>query len=186
MTQGRTASCQEYLECFQNCVDVVEHCGGTVGVHQSMVSDILTESNITTPSTDKLAAATATAKDKYLSYVFIYASDRVRYGRMIEDLENQYTQGNDNYPKTMNAVFKLLVYWKCSSPQPIGTPARGGDSMAFATTKEEREKENVEKKVEPPLHKIQCYRCREMGHYATSCTKELDGVTGKTMLMAGF
>ena len=37
-----------------------------------------------------------TAWEIYLSCAFVVNSDLKRYGRLIEELENDYTKGNDN------------------------------------------------------------------------------------------
>ena len=42
----------------------------------------------------------------------ILGSDRRRYGRLIEELENRYLMGQDFYPKTLTAAYNLLNNWK--------------------------------------------------------------------------
>ena len=42
-----------------------------------------------------------TAREIYLACAFVINSDLRRYGRLIEELENDYTKGNDNYPHNM-------------------------------------------------------------------------------------
>ena len=42
-----------------------------------------------------------TAREIYLSCAFVINSDLKRYGRLIEELENDYTKGNDNHPQNM-------------------------------------------------------------------------------------
>jgi len=40
---------------------------------------------------------------------FILGSDRVRFGKLIEDLENQHTQGIKSFPQTLlrNLLFSI-------------------------------------------------------------------------------
>lgn len=192
MTQERNMSCQDYLEHFQNCVDVIEHCGGTMGEDEGTIVDILAESALTRTSADsaQLLDATIKAKERYLRYVFICAADRSRYGKLMEDLENSYVQGHDKYPKAMTSAFNLLIYWRYTPVPAQGIGTRGNDGLAFATTDEGR-KGTSKKKPEPPIEEIQCYRCKCMGHYAGDCPEGLKGgegktVEGKTMLMAGL
>jgi hypothetical protein len=40
---------------------------------------------------------------------FLLSSDRSRYGRLIEDLENNYIQGQDNNPKTLASIQSHVV-----------------------------------------------------------------------------
>ena len=48
---------------------------------------------------DKLKMIETTAREIYLSCAFIINSYLKRYERLIEELENDYTKGNDNYPQ---------------------------------------------------------------------------------------
>ena len=50
----------------------------------------------------------------------------------MEDLENQHTQNNDQFPKTLSNAFNLLVYWK-HSYHHSSNPERGSDAVAFET-----------------------------------------------------
>jgi hypothetical protein len=52
-------------------------------------------------SAAELRVAEAAAKEEYLACAFLLGSDRLRYGKLIEDLENDHIQRNDKYPKTL-------------------------------------------------------------------------------------
>jgi hypothetical protein len=40
-------------------------------------------------------------------------ADRNMYGKLIEDLENAFTQGQDkNYPRTVTGAYAMLTTWK--------------------------------------------------------------------------
>ena len=74
-----------------------------------------------------------------LSPVFIYDTDWTRYDKLVEDLENNFTQGQDNYPKTLTTAFNLFLYWKNSEVNPQESLLeRGGDGVAFETTNEKK------------------------------------------------
>ena len=57
---------------------------------------------------DELKIIETTAPDIYISCEFIINSELKRYGRLIEELENKYTKGNDNYPRNMVKAYQLL------------------------------------------------------------------------------
>ena len=59
-----------------------------------------------------LAVVMKEAKDLSLAMSFLAKADRNRYGQKIEDLENDFSQGQDNYPKTVSAAYSLLINWK--------------------------------------------------------------------------
>ena len=48
----------------------------------------------------------------YLALAFLMGSDRSRYGRLLEKLENDFTAGNDNHPKTLTDAYNMLLEWK--------------------------------------------------------------------------
>ena len=56
---------------------------------------------------DEQATINAAAIDIYLSCTFIVASDPKRYDRLVEELENYYTKGNNNYPTNMLKLINL-------------------------------------------------------------------------------
>ena len=140
-------------------------------------------------SADEMENARNEAKERYIRYVFVYSADRTRYGRLIEDLENSYTQGDNKYPKMLMRAFNLLIYWKCTTTQePLNPPPMNGDGLSFITTDGEKHSTRS-KRTKPPIKQIQCFRCKSMGHYAGDCTGiRKDGNTeeGKTMLLARF
>jgi hypothetical protein len=41
LIQDRFTTCQAYLDRFQNCIDVIQHCGGSIGNEPAMVNEIL-------------------------------------------------------------------------------------------------------------------------------------------------
>jgi len=59
---------------------------------------------------------------------FILGSDRVRFGKLIEDLENQHTQGIKSFPQTLTEAFALLNNWKNN---PKNQKLILGDGVAF-------------------------------------------------------
>ena len=58
-----------------------------------------------------------TAREIYLACVFVINSDLRRYGRLIEELENDDTKGNDNYPCNMVKAYQLLNEYKQWNPR---------------------------------------------------------------------
>ena len=67
----------------------------------------------------------ATARDIYLSCAFVINSDLKRYERLIEELENDYTKGNDNYPQNMVKAYQFLNEYKQWNPRATLPEASG-------------------------------------------------------------
>ena len=73
---------------------------------------LLTSNLKATPEADindeKQATINAAAREIYLSCASIVASDPKRYGRLVEELENDYTKGNNTYPTNMEKAYQLI------------------------------------------------------------------------------
>jgi hypothetical protein len=52
------------------------------------------------------------ARDKYLSMIFLAGADKVRFGTLIEDLNNSYLAGNDQYPVSLDGTLTLLSHYQ--------------------------------------------------------------------------
>jgi hypothetical protein len=124
--QDKFAACQVYLDRFQNCIDVIQHCVGSIGNEPAIVNKILITRG-TDPNTadqDEIAAAIVVAQEKCLASLFLQGADKGRFGKLIEDLENAYTQGRDSYPKTVQDGHSLLTNWKDKNTTRTSGPVR--------------------------------------------------------------
>ena len=114
MYQGKYTTTQAFLEQFQNVVDDIDHCGATIGNHAAGIAAVYESAGIDPDFTDECEreAAQMEAKSRYLATAFILHANRTRYRHLVEDLENDYLQGNDNFPKSLMAAYNLLANWK--------------------------------------------------------------------------
>jgi Eukaryotic translation initiation factor 3 subunit G len=122
-----------------------------------------------------IAQATATmnqrirhaALDCELATMFVYAVDKQAYQRFIIDLENDFTAGRDQWPKTHNEAYARVSTWKSVD----GVKTGGTDAMAFVQTGEEDEEEGAALTTVAKKNKdhIKCRNCGEMGHYQNKC-----------------
>jgi hypothetical protein len=46
LSQDKHSTCQAYLERFQNCVNVIEHCGGSIGQEPGLVRKVLEDKGL--------------------------------------------------------------------------------------------------------------------------------------------
>jgi hypothetical protein len=111
--QDKHATCQSYLEKFQNCVDVLDHCLWWIhwvytrtGERNSRRKQFLMATK------EQMADAMKASQDKYLAVAFLLGSDQNRYRKLIKNLENDYTQGQNCCPKTLTTAYSLLTNWK--------------------------------------------------------------------------
>ena len=106
----------DYLDRFMNLVDMAESYNATL--YDQAVFKIAQDSTVyrTTAEAnlqdDEQKMIETTAQQIYLSCAFVINSDLKQYGRLIEELENDYTKGNDNYPHNMVKAYQLLNEYK--------------------------------------------------------------------------
>ena len=65
----------------------------------------------------------------YLACAFLCQSDRKRYGRILEELENDYTKENSNYPTDLVTAYIMISEYKNWQPR---SSVPDSDGVAFA------------------------------------------------------
>jgi hypothetical protein len=112
------------------------------------------------------------AREEFLYCAFLLGSDRKRYGKLIENLENDCVLDIDMYPKTLVATDNLQVHWKQDPKNLMRRVKTTSDGITFANVggTERREAEpNAKRRREPHVSCIECPRCHVLGHYAEDC-----------------
>ena len=187
--QGRYATTQAYMEHFQNVIDVVTTSGGSIaghsGVEDAIIADmpgeVLTRETLTDVQLKKVQEDTVA---RSTAIAFLLGCDRSRYGKLIEDLENDCLQGRNNYPTTVVAAYNLLTNWKQENRAGWRAPTTDGVAFANADDGKKTTKRNVT-----------CHKCGVKGHYVTDCPelaaeRTASGTsatqTGTTLLMTGI
>ena len=98
----------------------------------------------------------------YLACAFISQADPRRYGRLKEELENDFTKGFDTYPQDMVKSYQLLneyKNWTLKHHMPEST------GVAFSQTV------SVDKKKGDWKQKVTCRHCGKKGHIRPDCPK---------------
>ena len=134
MAQGKYQSVQEYYDSYKNMVKVNEEPGSKIGRDKGLLEIISQENSKTV---DKLTdpekiAFSDEGKERYLAIRMLMASDRNRFGGLIEDLRNDYLTGSNEYPKTMGTCFTLLNHWAKNPRNVPGALTPNNVGMAFA------------------------------------------------------
>jgi len=84
------------------------------------------------PTTEQLKQAKEKVAEEFYSILFMYMADWQKYGKIIEDMENDVLKKKDPFPKNMSDACKLLNGWqKNYGGRSIHTEAI--DGVAFAT-----------------------------------------------------
>ncbi|MHA7927606.1 MAG: reverse transcriptase domain-containing protein, partial [Marinobacter sp.] len=164
---------QDYLERFQNAKEVIEHCGGSVGEEPKVLQEVRAEMGVTdTSSAAQKEKALEACRERCMAVSFLLGSDRRRYHQLIVDLENDFTRGQKNYPKTITDAYNLLVNWR----NPNYVPHKGGTAtgeLAFVQDGHAVDGDGytlVQKNGKPrDKANVICYNCGKKGHYSNEC-----------------
>jgi hypothetical protein len=178
--QSKRMTTQSYIEEFQSRVDVIKESGGSIGHSPEMVKRLCKQKG--TPLKDMDRAATLViqkeSEERYLAVAIMIGADRSRFGTLLEDLQNDYLQKRDNYPKTMAESYNLLTNWCTDARQPTSYH-HAHDGMAFTNDGDGDEIPPAEANQNgttlandgKPRDKstVRCNRCQTIGHYSSKC-----------------
>jgi hypothetical protein len=159
LRQTPEMTCQEYFERVRNVVEVIKSLGGTLSSDMHLADELPTQRARHTD--EQVREARARIVDKKVAYGILVRADRGRYGKLIEEIENDYLMGNNNYPKTPTEAYNLLVNYKNYNTNKRTIPG-GLDQVAFVT-----DGKRMRNSKEHPH--IQCFKCKKYGHYKNDC-----------------
>jgi hypothetical protein len=142
--QDKNTTLPTYLEKLHNHVEVIEYCGGTVGVFTSLVDNILSYTKPSlyrmTCTSDQLETAEDESKERYLACVLMGRADPMRFGKLNKDMANDFMQGRNNYPKTVAKAYTLLVNWRQGTRNLMRTLGNNGnEGVAFTNLGEDED-----------------------------------------------
>ena len=145
MRQGSMSN-HDYLQRFNNLVDVATAYNGQL--HDQAIIDIVMDKihpgvDFPTLTPAQQQSVNDAAGELYLSTMFIHQSDRRRYGKLSEELENAFTKGNDDYPDNLVSTYHLLNEYKNWSPRSLVPEVHG---IAFAQKGKKKKSSSSEDK----------------------------------------
>ena len=173
-----------YHEQFLNIVEVISTIDGSIGVDPGTQKMVAREKGKTLA--DLTDADRLEAEERYLAVAFILGADRGRYGKLIENLENDFLQNRNSYPQTVTSAYNLLINWKQDPRNLVRSVGVTNDGVSFANidgTAEDDEAVDVAmntnssqqgagKKRSKDKTKMTCRRCGQKGHYPSECDNE--------------
>jgi hypothetical protein len=125
-----TLTNEQWYEQFNTKIDV----GSAIGVtrqHQVLLEHVAAETGTTKfndLTSDKQKITREKAEERYLSYVFLRQSGK-QHNKLKVDLQNDFTTGDDRYPKNLQSTLHLLNKY---SKSIIVSPTSTSEGAAFA------------------------------------------------------
>jgi len=160
--QSDEMTTSEYLEKFKLYLAVIEQYGGSISLDPNLIGEELKVkgASLDTATDEQQEEAEKIVREKVLAIIFIMNANKTRFNTLKTTLENDYTKGNDQYPKDLVSAFHLLTYYK-QDPSSYSKPSsRSEQGVSFAQKGKEDKSKN-----------IKCYGCGAEGVKKPDCPK---------------
>ena len=107
-SQSEKETVEEYTRNFQSLWDMVEAFGGLLGIQVGLVAGELRRRNITYPSPTELSKAEDFSIEQVKAAMLISGASCQQYGKLKDELANDYLLGSDHYPDTLEKAERIL------------------------------------------------------------------------------
>ena len=144
--QDRFQDIQEFRDQYIAQKKVCTELGLRFGRCKERALAILKEKGTTEPSKADINKTLDKLEDEHHAIIFVYKTDRTRYGKYLQQMKNELLQHKDPFPKTIADMSRLLAGWKGKYNGRYYKITHANDSVAFATMSEKENNKNHKKK----------------------------------------
>jgi len=99
---------------------------------------MLKKKDVTNPTNAQLNKAMDKIEKELHAIIFMYKTDRHKYGNILDQMENDILQKKDPFPKTVSKASTLMEGWKAKSGNYINKYNEANDGIAFETDGKEK------------------------------------------------
>jgi hypothetical protein len=117
-SQYKKEAVEEYGHNLKSFLDAVKAFGGTPGLHRGMTKKVADPNN---PTADEIAKLENEVNKAVKVALLISGAEKRRFGRLKDDLANNYLLGTDRYPNTFEKVLRILGSYQLTK---TGVPYR--------------------------------------------------------------
>ncbi len=111
-TQGEKDTVDKYGRNFQSLWDTVEAFGGSPGIHKGLVDGLNKESgqvaNLANITANERKATEEESNESVKAALLISGAEKCRYGKLKDELANNYLLGTDQYPDIFDKALHIL------------------------------------------------------------------------------
>jgi hypothetical protein len=127
-SQSENETVEEYTRNFRSLWDTVEAFGVLPGIQDGLVEAELRRRNITNPSPMQLSEAEDMSIKQVKAAMLISGASRQKYGRLKDELADDYLLGSDHYPDTLEKAGRILANYqntRASKPYRVNANETG-------------------------------------------------------------
>ena len=119
-SQSDKETVEHYGRNFRALLEMVEAFRGSPGIHQGMIEAMLKDptrmANVGKPTVAEINTAEDDAMEVVKAALLISGADKTRFGRLKDELANNYLLGTDQYPDTYEKAVRILGNYQTSRP----------------------------------------------------------------------
>jgi hypothetical protein len=134
-TQGKKESVKEYSRNFKSLWNTVEAFGGSPGMQKGLIKGVLTTpgrvANQSMVTAAELAAAESEVAEAVKAAMLISRANKARYGRLKEQLANNYLLGTNQYPNMLKKASRILGNYQGAKTLHFGEQRSNRGGLAF-------------------------------------------------------
>jgi hypothetical protein len=130
-TQLEKETVEEYARNFKSLWDRVKVFGGSPRIHPELVDVELDRRGLTNPNNAQIEAAENEAVEQVKAALLISGADRRKFGKVKDELANNYLLGTDQYPDTLEKAGRILSNYQSTDVNAHYTGSPNNTRVAF-------------------------------------------------------
>jgi hypothetical protein len=111
-TQGEKDTMEEFGRNFRSLWEMVEAFGGSPGVHKGLVNELLSNTtrvkDVRKPTDPEIAKTEDDSCKAVKAALLVSGANKRQYGKLKDELANNYLLGSDQYPDTYEKAMRIL------------------------------------------------------------------------------